>query len=126
MIKITRLNHTPLIVNSDLIEHIEMTPDTVIALTSGQKYMVLETTEEIIERVVSFPPVPASKSAGSIHVWFRARIRRQVLRWESRRPMAETKPKSRRSSQVEITIGTPGYCQYSWDSWWRSAASSAD
>ena len=54
MIRITRLNHTPLILNSDLIEHIEMTPDTVIALTSGQKYMVLETTEEIIERVISF------------------------------------------------------------------------
>jgi flagellar protein FlbD len=54
MIKITRLNHTPLIVNSDLIEHIETTPDTVIALTSGQKYMVLETVEEIIERVVAF------------------------------------------------------------------------
>ena len=54
MIRITRLNHTPMILNSDLIEHIEMTPDTVIALTSGQKFMVLETTEEIIERVVSF------------------------------------------------------------------------
>ena len=54
MIRITRLNHTPLILNSDLIEHIEMTPDTVIALTSGQKYMVLETTEEIIERVIRF------------------------------------------------------------------------
>jgi flagellar protein FlbD len=54
MIKITRLNHTPLIVNSDLIEHIEVTPDTVITLTSGQKYMVLETTEEIIERVIAF------------------------------------------------------------------------
>jgi flagellar protein FlbD len=67
MIRITRLNHTPLILNSDLIEHIDMTPDTVIALTSGQKYMVLETAEEIIERVVSFrrsllrhqPPQPA-------------------------------------------------------------------
>jgi flagellar protein FlbD len=54
MIRITRLNHTPLILNSDLIEHIEMTPDTVIALTSGQKYMVLETSEEIVERVVSY------------------------------------------------------------------------
>ena len=54
MIRITRLNHTPLILNSDLIEHIEMTPDTVIALTSGQKYMVLETTDEIVERVVDF------------------------------------------------------------------------
>lgn len=54
MIKVTRLNHTPMIVNSDLIEHIDMTPDTVITLTSGQKYMVLESTEEIIERVVQF------------------------------------------------------------------------
>ena len=54
MIRITRLNHTPLILNSDLIEHIEMTPDTVIALTSGQKYMVLETSEEIVERVVNY------------------------------------------------------------------------
>lgn len=54
MIRVTRLNRTPLILNSDLIEHIETTPDTVIALTSGQKYMVLETTDEIVERVVSF------------------------------------------------------------------------
>jgi len=54
MIKVTRLNRTPLILNSDLIEHIEVTPDTVIALTSGQKYMVLETTDEIIDKVVSF------------------------------------------------------------------------
>ncbi len=54
MIKITRLNRVPLILNSDLIEHIEATPDTVITLISGQKYMVLETTEEIVERVVRF------------------------------------------------------------------------
>ena len=54
MIKITRLNRIPLILNSDLIEHIEATPDTVITLTTGQKYMVLETTDEIVERVVRF------------------------------------------------------------------------
>lgn len=54
MIKITRLNRIPLILNSDLIEHIEATPDTVITLISGQKYMVLETIEEIVERVVKF------------------------------------------------------------------------
>jgi len=54
MIKVTRLNHTPLILNSDLIEHIEVTPDTVITLTSGQKLMVLESTEEIIARVIMF------------------------------------------------------------------------
>ena len=39
MIKLTRLNHEPLVLNSDLIEYVEITPDTVITLTSGQKLM---------------------------------------------------------------------------------------
>jgi len=54
MIKVTRLNHIPLILNADLIEHIDVTPDTVIALSSGQKYVVLETAEEIVEKVIAF------------------------------------------------------------------------
>jgi len=54
MIKLTRLNHAPLVLNSDLIEHVEVTPDTVITLTSGQKLMVLESADEVIERVVAF------------------------------------------------------------------------
>jgi len=54
MIKVTRLNHSALILNSDLIEHIEITPDTVITLTSGQKFMVLESADEIVEEVIAF------------------------------------------------------------------------
>ncbi|MGA3040333.1 MAG: flagellar FlbD family protein [Bryobacteraceae bacterium] len=54
MIYLTRLNHTPVVVNAELIEHIETTPDTVISLTTGQKFMVLESTEEIIRRVLDF------------------------------------------------------------------------
>lgn len=54
MIRLTRINHVPLVLNSDLIEHIEITPDTVIAMTSGQKFMVLESANEVIERVVDF------------------------------------------------------------------------
>jgi flagellar protein FlbD len=54
MIKLTRLNHIPLIVNSDLIDHIEMTGDTVVTLTSGQKFMVLESAQEIVESVIAF------------------------------------------------------------------------
>jgi flagellar protein FlbD len=54
MIHVTRLNHTPVVLNSDLIEQIEMTPDTVISMTTGQKIMVLESTEEIIDRVRRF------------------------------------------------------------------------
>ena len=54
MIQLTRLNRGKLVLNSDLIEHIEATPDTVITLTTGQKFMVLEPAEEVIERVVAF------------------------------------------------------------------------
>jgi flagellar protein FlbD len=54
MIRLTRLNHSALVVNSDLIEHIEATPDTVLSLTTGQKITVLETTDEVIDRIIYF------------------------------------------------------------------------
>jgi len=54
MIRLTRINHVPLVLNADLIEHVEITPDTVIAMTSGQKYMVLESAEDVIEKVLDF------------------------------------------------------------------------
>ena len=54
MIHLTRLNQVQIVVNSDLIEHIEMTPDTVIALTTGQKILVRETADEVVDRVIRF------------------------------------------------------------------------
>jgi flagellar protein FlbD len=54
MIHLTRLNQLPVVVNSDLIEHIEMNPDTVLALANGQKILVRETADEIIERIIRF------------------------------------------------------------------------
>ena len=54
MIRLTRLNHSPVMLNADLIEHLEVTPDTVITLTTGQKFMVLETADEVRERVIEF------------------------------------------------------------------------
>jgi len=54
MIHLTRLNHLPLVLNADLIEWIEVNPDTVISLTTGQKLVVLESAEEIVRRVVEF------------------------------------------------------------------------
>ena len=70
MIRLTRLNHVPLVLNSDLIEHIEVTPDTVISLTNGQKIMVLETADQVVDRVIEFrrtilqsPPEPANAAA---------------------------------------------------------------
>jgi flagellar protein FlbD len=54
MIHLTRLNHISLVVNADLIEFIEVTPDTVISLTTGQKLVVLESAGEVVRRVVEF------------------------------------------------------------------------
>lgn len=54
MIHLTRINHVPLVLNSDLIEHVEATPDTVISLTTGQKILVLESPNEIVDRVIQF------------------------------------------------------------------------
>jgi flagellar protein FlbD len=54
MIQLTRINHVPLVLNADLIEHIETTPDTVISMTTGQKFVVLEPTSEVIRRVIDF------------------------------------------------------------------------
>lgn len=54
MIKVTRLNHVPLLLNSDLIEYVEVTPDTVITLTTGQKLMVLESADEVVSQIIQF------------------------------------------------------------------------
>lgn len=54
MVRLTRLNHVPVILNADLIESIEVTPDTVITLVNQQKIRVLETAEQVIERVIAY------------------------------------------------------------------------
>jgi flagellar protein FlbD len=54
MIRLTRLNRVPMVLNSDLIEHIDVTPDTVITLTTGQILRVRESADEVIRRIVEF------------------------------------------------------------------------
>jgi len=66
MIHLTRINHSPLVLSSDLIEHIEANPDTVISLTSGQKYVVMESAEDVIERVVEFRRRLAIRDCGEL------------------------------------------------------------
>jgi flagellar protein FlbD len=48
MITLTRLNGTRLCVNSFLIEHLEETPDTVVTLTNGHRFLVRESIEDIV------------------------------------------------------------------------------
>jgi flagellar protein FlbD len=54
MIKVTRIDSTKLVINSDLIETVEAIPETMICLTTGKKIMVKETVDEVIDGVVAF------------------------------------------------------------------------
>ena len=54
MIKVTRINDSEIIINSDLIEFVESSPDTIISLTDGKKIMVKETPDEVIRKVATF------------------------------------------------------------------------
>jgi len=54
MIKLTLFNDADVIVNADLIEFVERTPDTLVSLTTGKKVMVKESVEDVINKVISY------------------------------------------------------------------------
>ena len=54
MIALRRLNNEGIMVNPDLIEHIEANPDTVITLTNGNKLLVRDSMDEVREKIVEF------------------------------------------------------------------------
>lgn len=51
MISITKLNGKKIYINSDLIEIIEEVPDTVITLTTGRKIIVIESINEVLDKI---------------------------------------------------------------------------
>lgn len=72
MIKLTRFNGEPFVLNAELIRYVEKRPDTFVTLTSGDRIVVAETMEEVIERAVEyqqkkhlFPVSHSSLSIGS-------------------------------------------------------------
>ena len=84
MIWVTRLNGTEMALNSDLLEAIESTPDTVVTLVDGKRYVIQESAAEVIERIRRFrasilvlldtpaasapPAAPAPKQSTSLYV----------------------------------------------------------
>ncbi len=65
MVELTKLNGSKLVINSDLIEFIEASPDSLITLTTGTKIMVQESIAQIIEAVVQFRRRIRSPEAGT-------------------------------------------------------------
>jgi len=54
LIVVTRLNKSELVINAELIETLEATPDTIITLTDGKKIVVRESVSEIIEKIIIY------------------------------------------------------------------------
>ncbi|WP_286847904.1 MULTISPECIES: flagellar FlbD family protein [Aminobacterium] len=54
MIPLTRFNGEQFILNGDLIETVETTPDTVIKLINNHRYVVRESVEDVVELVVAY------------------------------------------------------------------------
>ncbi|WP_341877191.1 flagellar FlbD family protein [Defluviitalea saccharophila] len=48
------MNDTQIVINAELIEFVEETPDTVITMTTGRKIVVKETVDEVIDIVIQY------------------------------------------------------------------------
>jgi len=69
MIELTKLakqQEEKIVINADLIEFVERTPDTLISTTTGKKLMVRESVEEVMEKVVAYRRrcMPVSRKRG--------------------------------------------------------------
>jgi flagellar protein FlbD len=54
MISVSRLNGAPFVLNAEIIQEIEATPDTVITLLSGKKLLVQEPVEQVLAAVIEY------------------------------------------------------------------------
>ncbi|MBN8208697.1 flagellar FlbD family protein [Bacillus sp. NTK071] len=54
MITLTKLNRESMMLNAIYIETIESTPDTMILLTNGKRYVVTESVEEVKQLITDF------------------------------------------------------------------------
>lgn len=54
MIKLSRLDGERFVLNADLIRYVESRPDTFITLTSGERLVVSETMDEVLDRAVRY------------------------------------------------------------------------
>ncbi|APC41142.1 flagellar FlbD family protein [Clostridium estertheticum] len=54
MIKLTGLNNKEFVLNAEVIEKIDIMPETLITLTNGKKYIVIESTDEVIAEVIKY------------------------------------------------------------------------
>ena len=70
MIKLTRLDGEPFVLNAELIRYVEARPDTFVTLTTGDRVVVAESIDEVVEKAIDYQrnkhwiPAPTSREEG--------------------------------------------------------------
>jgi flagellar protein FlbD len=54
MIRLTRLDGKPIVLNAEWIQSVEQTPDTLITLTTGFTLIVLDTVDDVVKRFLEY------------------------------------------------------------------------
>ncbi len=54
MVLLTLLNDKKVAINADMIKMVESTPDTMLTFTNGEKLMVKEELQEVVERIIAY------------------------------------------------------------------------
>lgn len=54
LIRLTKLDGTPIVLNADLIRYVEQLPDTYITLTSGDRMIVRESMEHVMDLSIAY------------------------------------------------------------------------
>ncbi|MEK7287952.1 MAG: flagellar FlbD family protein [Elusimicrobiota bacterium] len=54
MVTLHKLNGKEIVINSELIEAVEASPDTVVTLVTGNRYIVRDSVEVVIEKILEF------------------------------------------------------------------------
>ena len=64
MIRLTHLNGKPFVVNAEFVKYVEETPDTVITMRDGDRVVVREKADEVVERAIGYSRSVRGLAAG--------------------------------------------------------------
>ena len=81
MIELTRLNGHRLVLNCDLIKYAEATPDTTLTLVTGEKLIVSESPELLVERIATFRSQVLAQAWPDAAQAFAARAGKEATSW---------------------------------------------
>ena len=61
LIRVIRMNGLELVINAELVEFIESTPDTVLTLSTGKKFVLKDSVQDVIDKIIAYRKVIGTK-----------------------------------------------------------------